>query len=390
MQTKKPNLLSSGLLCLCGSVLVSSTAFAQAASEAPKAGAGGAKPTPAAAAPAAAPAPAPATPAGGAPAAAAPAAGDSAAASSEATPSPEVLAEAKQRFDRGYELYDEGEYSLALIEFTRAYELVPNYRVLYNIGQVNIQLGQYANARRALKEYMEKGGDELSNDRRTSVAKDLEMLDRRTAFLMITSNVTGAEVLVDDVVVGKTPLEAPLLVDAGVHRVTLRRSGYQQKTNRIILAGGDEQSVPFPLEAVQEGKQTIVVRERAQQDGYQTLMIAGWATTGALAAGAIITGIMGASEAKELEDLRKSDPTEISDFESRLDRTKSRASSLLLASDVFSGAAIVTGGLSLWLTIAPPKSDDDEPAPSPTPPPPGQPGVQVGYQDGLVQVRGQF
>jgi hypothetical protein len=301
-----------------------------------------------------------------------------------------VLAEAKQRFDRGYELYDEGEYSLALIEFTRAYELVPNYRVLYNIGQVNIQLGQYANARRALKEYLQKGGDELSNDRRTSVTKDLEMLDRRTAFLMITSNVTGAEVLVDDVVVGKTPLEAPLLVDAGVHRVTLRRSGYQQKTNRIILAGGDQQSVPFPLEAVQEGKQTIVVRERAKQDGYQTLMIAGWATTGALAAGAVITGIMGAGEAKELEDLRKSDPTEVSDFESRLDRTKSRASSLLLASDVFSGAAIITGGLSLWLTIAPPKSDDDEPAPSPTPPAPGQPGVQVGYQDGLVQVRGQF
>jgi hypothetical protein len=233
-----------------------------------------------------------------------------------------------------------------------------------------------------LKEYLEKGGSELSNDRRTSVTKDLEMLDRRTAYLMITTNVTGAEVLVDDVVVGKTPLEAPLLVDAGVHRVTLRRSGYQQKTNRIILAGGDEQTVPFPLEVIQEGKQTIVVRERTKQDGYQTLMIAGWATTGALAAGAIITGIMGVGEAKDLEDLRKSDPTQFppGDYQSRLDSTKSRASSLLLASDVFSGAAIITGGLSLWLTIAPPKSDEKEPAPSPTPPAPGQPGVQVGYQ----------
>lgn len=303
-----------------------------------------------------------------------------------------MLAEAKQRFDRGYELYDEGEYSLALIEFTRAYELVPNYRVLYNIGQVNIQLGQYANARRALKEYLEKGGDALSNDRRTSVTKDLEMLDRRTAFLMITSNVAGAEVLIDDVVMGKTPLETPLLVDAGVHRVTLRRSGYQQKTNRIILAGGDEQSVPFPLEAVQEGKQTIVVRESTKQDGYHTLMIAGWATTGALATGAIITGIMGASEATDLDDLRKSDPRDITDYESRLDKTKSRASSLLLASDVFSGAAIITGGLSLWLTIAPPRSEDPEPTPgpTPTPSPASQPGVQVGYHDGLVQIRGQF
>ena len=101
---------------------------------------------------------------------------------------------------------------------------------------------------------------------------------------------------------------------------------------------------------------------------------------------------MGAGEAKDLEDLRKSDPTQFppGDWQSRLDSTKSRASSLLLASDVFSGAAIITGGLSLWLTIAPPKSDDKEPSPSPTPPAPGQPGVQVGYQDGLVQLRGNF
>jgi len=303
------------------------------------------------------------------------------------------MAEAKQRFDRGYELYDEGEYSLALIEFTRAYELVPNYRVLFNIGQVNIQLGQYANARRALKEYLEKGGDTLSNDRRTSVTKDLEMLDRRTAFLMITSNVVGAEVLIDDVVVGKTPLEAPLLVDAGVHRVTLRRNGYQQRTNRVILAGGDEQSVPVPLDAVQEGKQTIVVRESTKQDTYQTLMIAGWATTGALAAGAIITGIMGASEAKDLDELKKTDPRDYpdySDFAEQLESTESRASSLFLASDVFTGAAIVTGGLSLWLTIAPPKSGDkatEQPTPAPSP---QQPGLQVGYQAGQVQFRGQF
>ena len=221
MQLRKQRVVASALSCLVGTCWLPGLALAE--------------PTPAAAAPKTAPeapaapptaAPAPATPDSALPAAAAP-----------AGPSAEVLAEAKQRFDRGYELYEEGEYPLALIEFNRADELVPNYRVLYNIGQVCIQLGQYANARRALSEYMKQGEGSLTPDRRTSVNKDLDMLTRRTAFLTVNGNVEFAEVLVDDVVVGKIPLEAPLLVDAGMHRVTLRRSGYLPRTSNVTLAG---------------------------------------------------------------------------------------------------------------------------------------------------------
>ena len=293
--------------------------------------------------------------------------------------SPEVLLEAKQRFDRGFELYNEGEYPLALIEFNRAYELVPNYRVLYNIGQVCIQLAQYANARRALEEYRTKGGDELPVERREAVARDLAMLDRRTAFLMITTNVPGAEVLVDDVVVGKTPLGPALLVDAGVHRISARLQGYQQRASRVTLAGGDEQTLALTLEVQPEVKPTIVLRDRVD-GGAQTLMIAGWVTTGALAAGAVITGILGSSEAKELDKLKEEPPTE--DLAERLNDSKSKASSLFLASDVLSGAAVVVGGLSLWITLDPPTPKAPEGPLEPESPPRD---LQVGYQDGQFQ-----
>ena len=149
------------------------------------------------------------------------------------------MEEAKQRFDRGLDLYTEGEYPLALIEFRRAYELVPNYRVLYNIGQVSIQLGQYANARRALEEYVQKGGEAIPADRRAAVSKDLSMLEQRTAFVEITANVPGSDVLVDDVAIGKTPLGGALLVDAGIHRVIVRHPGYLQRNDQVTLAGGD-------------------------------------------------------------------------------------------------------------------------------------------------------
>jgi len=298
-----------------------------------------------------------------------------------------VVEEAKQRFDRGLDLYSEGEYPLALIEFTRAYELVPNYRVLYNIGQVGIQLGQYANARRALEEYVQKGGDAIPADRRAAVAKDLSMLEQRTAFVEITVNVADAEVLVDDVLVGKTPLGPALLVDAGIHRIVVRRPGYLPRNSQVTLAGGDRQAVPLSLDPQPAEKSTIVVREREVQSN-STLILAGWVSTGALAAGAIVTGILGAGKAKDLKDLRSADPRDYDDFGAELDDTKSSASSLLLASDVCSGAAVVVGGLSLWLTLTSTESTEAVPADKRMAES-GHP-FQVGYEENQLKLRGSF
>jgi hypothetical protein len=313
-----------------------------------------------------------------------------------ATPSPEVVAEAKQRFDRGFELYTEGDYPLALIEFNRAYALVPNYRVLYNIGQVCIQLAQYANARRALEEYRDKGGSALPPERREAITKDLEMLERRTAYLAISSNVPEAEVYVDDVLVGKTPLGPALLVDAGVHRISARRQGYLQRTSSVTLAGGDKQLLALTLEVMPEEKQTIVVRERERDEGPSALLIAGWVTTGALATGAIVTGILGAGKAGDLKTLRGADPRDFptdpdtgeSTLGARMQDTKDSASTLLLTSDILSGAALVVGGLSLWITIDPPESPKPADSTDPTLPP--AKALQVGYEAGRLGVRGTF
>jgi hypothetical protein len=296
------------------------------------------------------------------------------------------MEEAKQRFDRGLDLYTEGEYPLALIEFRRAYELVPNYRVLYNIGQVSIQLGQYANARRALEEYVQKGGDTIPADRRAAVTKDLSMLEQRTAFVEITVNIPGSDVLVDDVAVGKAPLSAALLVDAGIHRVIVRHPGYLQRNDQVTLAGGDRQSLAVTLELEPPEKSTIVVREREVQSN-STLVIGGWVTTGALATAAVVTGVLGAGKAKDLKNLRTADPRETSDLGAKLDDTKSSARTLLLVSDVCSGAAVVVGGLSLWFTLNPLEQSSEGPVAasgdSARP-------LQLGYEANQLKLRGSF
>jgi hypothetical protein len=58
------------------------------------------------------------------------------------------------------------------------------------------------------------------------------------AQIRVNSSVSGADVLVDGALVGRTPLPASLPVEAGSHEVALRRAGYQATKKDITLGEG--------------------------------------------------------------------------------------------------------------------------------------------------------
>ena len=285
-----------------------------------------------------------------------------AAASATAEPSPEDVKRAGSHFERGLQLYNDAEYRLALIEFERAYQIVPNYRVKYNIAQVSIQIGRYAHALHALEAYLEEGGDNISEERRNSVKSDLTMLAGRTARVLITSNIEGAEILIDDNVIAKTPLQDKLLLDAGEHRLTVRQQGYQPKTERLTLAGGDDIELGFELSEVKKVKPLVVVKEvpkdrpsaptqpKPEPFPYATV---GWIATGGLAVGAVVTGIVGLSAKDKLDDLALPDPEQDPEQVKRdRDDYQKRARTWFLASDILKGAAVAAGAVSLYFTLA--------------------------------------
>jgi hypothetical protein len=178
---------------------------------------------------------------------------------------PPNVQEARRRFDRGIRLYGEGDFGLALIEFERAYELVANYRVLYNIGQVSIQLRRYAKAREALEQYLTQGGAEVEGARLEEVQADIDMLKPRTAKLLVTTNAPRAKVSLDGNTWGTLPLANALLVDAGNHVVKVEASGYQVSEKPVVLAGGDEVTVAVTLE-VNTGSRTPGSHRRETDD----------------------------------------------------------------------------------------------------------------------------
>ncbi len=170
--------------------------------------------------------------------------------------SPEVLKEAGERYARGLALYGDGEFLLALVEFERAYQLSNNYKVLYNIGQVRIQLGRYAKAKEALEDYLKAGGTNLSAERTQAVNKDLATLAERTASLNVVTHETGADISLDGKVIGTSPLTTPVIVDAGEHNLVLHKSGFYDAAQSVTLAGHDQLELTIELKPIPLAAQT--------------------------------------------------------------------------------------------------------------------------------------
>ncbi|RYZ08703.1 MAG: PEGA domain-containing protein [Myxococcales bacterium] len=290
----------------------------------------------------------PATPAGPTP--------PSGTASPADKPSPAAVEEAGRRYDRGLKFYSEGDYRLAVIEFERTYELVPDYRVLYNIGQVRIQLGDYARARKALERYLKEGEGQLKPEREKAVHSDLEMLESRTATLRINCSEAGADVLVDGEAVGTTPLPEAVLMNAGEHNIELRKLGFRSQTLRRTLAGSDASELEVKLEAIPAAAPAAALSPISAPpvaNRSTTPMWIGWSLTGGLAAGAIVTGVLGNRAADDLEDARGQKDVTASSLKSDANKAKM----LLITSDALAAAAVVTGGISLYLTLKAPSRD---------------------------------
>jgi tetratricopeptide (TPR) repeat protein len=303
------------------------------------------------------------------------------------TPNDEAIAEAARRYDLGLKLYAEGEFRLAVIEFERTYQITSDYRVLYNIGQVRIQLGNYARAIGALKEYLKAGGDNIAEDRRKAVETDLEMLASRTGLVRIVVNVHGADLLVDDLIIGQSPLVEPVLLDAGEHRVSARAPGYEPRTVPLTLAGRDSEIVELKLVKLPERGQRIIVREVDRTDN-TTWMIATWSAAGVLAVGAGVTGGLGLKAASDLEDQRGEEGVS----NDTRDSTSRRARTLFLATDVMGGLAIVTAGVALYFTLSDSSSDAKKDTPRKSQPKlkPAPARTSLVLGPGRIGLKGEF
>lgn len=262
-------------------------------------------------------------------------------------PSSEAEKEARTRFLRGVQLYDDGDFQLALIEFQRVYATVPNYKILYNIGQVQQQLGHYALALRALRKYLDEGGTRIASERRKQVEDDIERLRARTALVSVKTSVPDAEIMFDGETLARGSVEGTL-VDAGVHRLRVAKRGFKADERSITLAGGDVQSFNVVLE--KEPDTTRIISAPTRPTSSEAYIA--WSVTGALAVGAGVFGGLALSKANELDQQRNT----VGSTTQERDSTKSTAQTFMITADALGAATLIAGGIALYFTIRKPKS----------------------------------
>jgi hypothetical protein len=295
-------------------------------------------------------------------------------------PTEAQMNEARQRYDRGMKLYNEGAFDAALVEMTRAYELAPSYKILYNLGLIHKQLNDFAAALKSFRRYLDEGGKKVPKDKRTEVSGYVAELEKRVATVTVEVDVAGAEVSVDDAAVGTSPLSEPIRVNAGKRRITAKIAGKPAASRVITVAGTDTTTVKLelgepkpattaPVETATTSKEptattttttaaTTTTKPAAPEK--REVPWALWGITGGLAVATGVTGVLALSASSSLKDQKDTPGASREDLESASRKAKTWA----IVSDVFLVGTVAMAGVSLYVTLKQPSTKDTASGPA--------------------------
>jgi len=282
-------------------------------------------------------------------------------------PTAAAVADAGKHFQRGVTLYNEADYRAALVEFRRAYEIAPNPAVLYNIGQTYYQLQNYAAALVALGRYLTEAGSGAGH--RREVEATIDTLQTRVGKVAIATSVPGSDITIDDELIGKSPLEEPVLVSIGRRKITALRDGRVVETRFVDVAAGDTVTVTLSAaDAVRPGQPSLAAPKDTGPT--RTMVFSGWVATGVFAAATAYFEYTALSASRDLEKKRNTFPVTQSDLNDLHDTVGRNA----LIGDILLAATVVSAAVSLKWTLS--QSDSHE--------------AHVAVVPGGVQLAGKF
>lgn len=287
-------------------------------------------------------------------------------AATSATPTTAATAEARERFQRGVTLYREGSFDAALAEFKRAYEIAPNYRILYNLAQVQVERHDSVAALNLFGQYLQQGGSEIEADRRAQVERDMQSLRGRVADLSVESNVSAAQLTIDGVDAGTLPLAGPVQVNSGVRQVVLAKPGYQSVSKSVTIAGAQPLKLTLnlePLAATSGAAAANTSKTSNQPKGEQShgLSAPFWISavaTGLFTGTAVTFGIVSLNRNQKLDDELNRYPTNPKAIDDARQSLKTSA----LVTDVCTGAAIVGAAATVYFALTSGSSSEAPPA----------------------------
>ncbi len=264
-------------------------------------------------------------------------------------PDRRTAAEARQAFTRGVALMRRAQWAQALDELRRSIELHPTEVAQFDAAMCLKNLGRQHEAIEILEGLLARPEEGTSEERREAIRVELEELRARMGQLVVTTDVPGAEVRVDDRVVGQTPLAEPIFVLPGEHAIQATRAGLARAEERVHVDGGQIRAVRLDLRSPSpEAPRALPHPSGGPSPAWF------WASAVVASAATVATAVLGTvalvGDADYEADLRRTEADQ---------RTGER---LVLLTDVSLGVAVAAAAAAfvLWLV-----TDFGTPAPAP-------------------------
>ena len=162
----------------------------------------------------------------------------------------DATAAAREHFQKGLAAYGDERFAEAADEFDQAYKLSPAFKLLYNIGQVDAALGRSVEAVDAFDRYLKQGAAAIPEARRREVAAEVDKQLGRIGTISLRTFPEGAEIRIDGLLRGRTPLAKAIRLNAGRHTVEAVLSGYAAQSREVDVAGRGDSAIEMTLEAI--------------------------------------------------------------------------------------------------------------------------------------------
>jgi hypothetical protein len=254
----------------------------------------------------------------------------------------------------GATMYERGNYFGALEKFKSAYAAYPSSKIFFNIGQVQRLLGRPLEAREAYQRFLDEAPNASREDR--ADAQDwLGKLHGSLGLISVACQFDGAEISIDGIVVGKSPLIRPVWTLPGRHQVTAVKSGECPMLENVEVPAGTEAKVELrplhgPLASYAAGVDvSSAPKPEAGRSGWWLGRKWTWVAGGSTVVLAGAAALVGLSMQSRFDDLKKScgrgSPEQLGCSQSDIDSVHTRQVTANVLWGLAGAAAITTGVL---------------------------------------------
>jgi hypothetical protein len=276
-------------------------------------------------------------------------------------------------FREGNSHYKEQRWAEARSAYENAWRLKKAHDIAANLAYAEMKLGRWRDAAEHLAFAVKNWPPTGKADKRDYAAERFQIAKQEVGALTIQVDTPRADVLVDGVVVGQSPLGDEVFVEPGSHTVAAKRAGYEDAKQVVQAAKGSAQAVTLalpPAPAPPTTGTTAPPTPPPWRPGPALLIPAGALAVGGIAIGA---GLTAAANAKggQADTLGAKLPpstcagtppaasaSDCASLKSTL-RTESQLSDGAVASFIVGGAfALTTAALGVWAGVAPTKAKD--------------------------------